>query len=333
MQRQRTRFEIEPVADAAVPRSRFDHALNEARTLILASQVMLGFQYRAGFEPGLARLPQLYFDLKLGSMGMMLLSLGLLAMPATHRLLARRGREPEVIDRVANGTVKAAMVPFALSLGLDVTIAVAAVAGSRLGWSMGGVAVFLALILWYGLRIGRGAPLAAPSAGRLAGIAITPLSSAPSPLDQKLDHVLTEIRMVLPGAQVLLGLQLSVTLMQGFDALAASARGVYLASLGLMVLATILLMTPAAFHRIVERGEVTDRLRRLAAGMLIIAMAVLALALSGDVYVALSRVARLTDLAAAAAAVTALFFYVLWFAIPLLRRRSSGVREQRRGRG
>ena len=234
---------------------------------------------------------------------------------------------------MANRTVKAALVPFALSLGLDVTIAVAAVAGSSLGWSMGGMAALLALLFWYGLRIGGGRPFAAPHAGRFAGIAITPLSSAPRPLDQKIDHILTEIRMVLPGAQVLLGLQLSVTLMRGFETVAPAARSVYLASLGLMVLATILLMTPAAFHRIVERGGNTDRLHHLAAGMLIAAMAVLALALSGDVYVALSRVAPLADFASAAAAITALFFYVLWFAIPLLRRRSSGAKARRRGRG
>jgi hypothetical protein len=298
---------------------------------------MLGFQYRAGFESGLERLPQLYFHLKLGSMGMMLLSLGLLAMPATYRRLVPGGGGSAEIDRVANRTVQAALLPFALSLGVDVTIAVAAFAGASLGWSMGGMTAFLALLLWYGLRIGGGEarPVAAPGAGRLAGIAISPQSAAPAPLESKLDSALTEIRMVLPGAQILLGLQLSVTLTQGFATLAAPARGVYLASLGLMALATILLMTPAAFHRIVERGSSTDRLRRLAAGMLIAAMAVLALALSGDVYVVASRVARLSDFAALAAAITGLFFYFLWFAIPLLRRRAVGASEKKiaRGRG
>src|SRR5204863_9545103 len=37
---------------------------------------------------------------------------------------------------------------------------------------------------------------------------------------------------------------------------------VHVASLGLCTLSAILLITPAAFHRIVEKGEVTDRFQR-----------------------------------------------------------------------
>jgi hypothetical protein len=192
---------------------------------------------------------------------------------------------------------------------------------------LGGGATALAFLLWYGLRIGRRAPQEFPALGRFAGISLTPRTSFPNPADTKVDQVLGEIRSVLPGAQALLGLQFSVALMQGFETLPETPRTVYLASLGLVALATILLMAPAAFRR----GG--DRFHRLASGILIAAMAALSLALSGDVYVAASRVARFTDLAAAAAALTALFFYVLWFAIPLLRRRSSGSVEPRLARG
>jgi len=45
--------------------------------------------------------------------------------------------------------------------------------------------------------------------------------------------------------------------------------------------------------------------------------------------VASSRVATLTDFAAGAAAVTGLFFQVLWFAIPLPRRRAIGAKLRR----
>ena len=294
---------------------------------------MLGFQYRTGFEPGLERMPQLYFDLKLGSMGMTLLSLALLALPATYHRLVPRSRDPEAMRRVTSRSATAALVPLALSVGLDVTVAAVAIAGTTLGWSVGGAAALLALLLWYGLRVGAATP-ALPSAGRFAGIALTPRTTVPNPLDQRIDRVLSEIRLVLPGTQALLGLQLSVALMQGFGTLPAPARLAYLISLGLMALATILLMTPAAFHRIVERGRSTDRFHRLAGAMLVAGMAVLALALSGDVYVAASRVARFTDFASALAAVTALFFYILWFAVPLLRRRArADVEEPKLMRG
>jgi len=332
MQRPRARFE--PLTATRPAPAPADHSWNETGTLILVAQIMLGFQFRSGFEPGLGRLPQLYFDLKLGSMGLTLLSLGLLVLPATYHRLVPRDRDHEALRRVTSRSATAALLPLALSVGLDVTVAAVAIAGTTLGWSMGGAAALLALLLWYGLRVGSDSLPAAPSAGRFAGIALTPRAAAPNPLDQRIDRVLSEIRLVLPGTQALLGLQLSVALMRGFETLPATARLVYLVSLGLMALATILLMTPAAFHRIVERGRSSDRFRRLAGTMLVAGMAVLALALSGDVYVAASRVARFTDFAAAGAAVTALFFYIVWFAIPLLRRRAlADVEEPKLMRG
>jgi len=302
--------------------------------LLLVTQVMLGFQIRNLFEPGLARLPALYGRLEAASMGLTLLALGLLALPVVCLRLVKSDREPDALGRVASGSVRLALLPFALGLGLDVAVSAVAIAGSTLGWSMGGAAALLALLLWYGLRVGADPAPAASGGGRFAGIALTPRAAAPNPLDRRLDHVLSEIRLVLPGAQALLGLQLSVALMKGFEALEPGARHVYLASLGLMALATIVLMTPAAFHRIVARGRSTDGFHRLAGIMLVLGMAVLALALSGDVYVAASRVARLTDVAAAAASVTALFFYIVWFAIPMYRRRARlEAREPRFERG
>ena len=56
-----------------------------------------------------------------------------------------------------------------------------------------------------------------------------------------------EAQLPLRGGEALLGLQLSVALMQGFWTLPPTARLIYLVSLGLMVVATILLMTPAAY--------------------------------------------------------------------------------------
>jgi uncharacterized protein DUF6328 len=323
MQRPVSRFGGAIPAEGAAARAAEDHAWSETRTLTLAVLLMLGFQFRSGFEPGLARMPEIYTDLKLGSLGLSLLALGWLALPASYHRLVPRARERDAVRRVASRSVSVALVPLALSVGLEVTVAAVAIAGAKLGWTMGGASALLALLLWYGLRV-RSTPAAAdPPAGRFAGIALPPRASAPAAVDRKIDSVLSEIRLVLPGAQALLLLQLSVALMQGFDTLPDPARRVYLASLGLMALATILLITPVAYHRIAQRGESTDRVHRVAGAMLIAGMAVLALALSGDVYVAASRVARFTDAAAAAAAGTALFFYFLWFAVPLFRRRAA----------
>ena len=85
-----------------------------------------------------------------------------------------------------------------------------------------------------------------------------------TPLKDKINDVLTEARVILPGSQAVLGFQFIVMLGPGFDKLPRASQWVHLASLSLMALSTILLMTPAAYHRIVEGGESTQRFLRFA---------------------------------------------------------------------
>ena len=56
--------------------------------------------------------------------------------------------------------------------------------------------------------------------------------------------MLIEARVVLPGVQALLGFQFVVVLTDSFERLPPFSQYVHLASLGLMALAMILLMTP-----------------------------------------------------------------------------------------
>ena len=78
-----------------------------------------------------------------------------------------------------------------------------------------------------------------------------------TPIHKRVEQVLTETRVVLPGAQALLGFQFATILLEAFDKLPASSKYIHMLSLGIMGLTVILLMTPAAHHRIVERGEDT----------------------------------------------------------------------------
>ena len=60
--------------------------------------------------------------------------------------------------------------------------------------------------------------------------------------------------MILPGVQALLGFKLIVTLHRSFEELAASSRLIHIVSLCAVALAVVLLMTPAALHRITFAG-------------------------------------------------------------------------------
>jgi hypothetical protein len=110
-----------------------------------------------------------------------------------------------------------------------------------------------------------------------------------SALTDRVQQVLTEARMVLPGAQALLGFQLATFLMESFDRLPLSLKRLHAVSLGLVALATILLMAPAAFHRIAESGEDSERVADFGWRMVLTALAPLACGLVIDGYVVLTQ--------------------------------------------
>ena len=99
---------------------------------------------------------------------------------------------------------------------------------------------------------------------------------------------------------------------------------VHLVSLGLVALATVVLMSPAAYHRIVERGRDTERFHAFASRMVLVALALLGPGFAGDLYVVLRR-AGLERSALPVAFATLAVFYAAWFgAMLLLRRKRSG---------
>jgi Family of unknown function (DUF6328) len=71
----------------------------------------------------------------------------------------------------------------------------------------------------------------------------------------RIEHMMTAARIVFPGAQALVGFQLSIVLIHSFEELSSTARTSHAVSLCLVALAVILLMAPAAYHRIVFAGE------------------------------------------------------------------------------
>ena len=137
-------------------------------------------------------------------------------------------------------------------------------------------------------------------------------------LEHRIVQVLTEARVVLPGAQALLGFQLAMVLMEPFEKLPAAAKAAHLCSLLFIALAVVVLMAPAAYHRIVERGEDTERFHTFAGRMVLLALALLAPGFCGDLYVVLvrSQIHAAAGIALAALAV----FYAAWFGAMLILR-------------
>jgi hypothetical protein len=93
-----------------------------------------------------------------------------------------------------------------------------------------------------------------------------------------------------------------------------------MAALGFMALAMILLMAPAAYHRLVYAGEDSEQFLGLGGRMVFAATIPLALGLAADCCVAVEKILHLTPAAIACGAVMLLGLLTVWHAIPLWLR-------------
>ena len=136
----------------------------------------------------------------------------------------------------------------------------------------------------------------------------------------KIRHALTEARVVLPGAQALLGFQFATILLEGFDKLPTALKWLHFASLACMAIAIVLLITPAAWHRLVEQGEETERFHKLASALIVAALVPIALGLSGDFFVVVYKITRSPPIAAGLSGAALCLFFGLWFGLFLVGR-------------
>jgi hypothetical protein len=145
-------------------------------------------------------------------------------------------------------------------------------------------------------------------------------SDGKTPTAAKIDYVLTEARVVLPGAQALLGFQLIIVLTSGFDRLPVLDKALHGVALGLIALATILLITPAAYHRIVHAGADAPEFYKVASRFLLVATVALALGLATEIRVVTYKIVASETLANGLAIAAAALLLGLWHAWPWWRR-------------
>src|SRR5207245_7451641 len=140
----------------------------------------------------------------------------------------------------------------ALAIGVNVFLAAERMFSIAAAISAGGGTAALALSLWYGLPLARRRNIGK----RERAMAERRRNQRPgTPLQVKIEQMLTEARVILPGAQALFGFQLSIVLTKSFEELKPASQLLHAASLGLVALSVMLLMAPAARHRIGYAGE------------------------------------------------------------------------------
>lgn len=138
-------------------------------------------------------------------------------------------------------------------------------------------------------------------------------------LDRNLGELLQELRVALPGVQVLFAFLLAVPFQQGFEKITEFQKDVYFATLMLTALSAVMLISPTAYHRLTFRYQQKRRLVFYANRFSIAGLVFLALAMTGAITlvtdVLFGAVATIV-----AAGLASLAFSVFWFALPLQRR-------------
>jgi hypothetical protein len=138
-------------------------------------------------------------------------------------------------------------------------------------------------------------------------------------LDRNLGELLQELRVALPGVQVLFAFLLAVPFQKGFEEVTSFQKDVYFATLILTAISATMLISPSAYHRITFRYQQKRRLVYYANRFAIVGLAFLALAMTGAILL-ITDVLFSTAAAWVTAALALSFFSFFWFAMPLQRR-------------
>lgn len=185
-------------------------SLDELRMQMLGSQVLFGFQFQGLFQDNFDSLPSAGRNADAAGLALMIVALALIvAVPCQHRIV-EHGESTARILRISSSFANYALAPIAAAIACDVYVATVHVLGNRRSGALAFVAFALASAGWY-----------------LAGMAIRHIGKnhpggsfmqeSPTPLHAKIEQSLTEARVILPGAQALLGFQLIVMMTRAFD--------------------------------------------------------------------------------------------------------------------
>jgi hypothetical protein len=137
--------------------------------------------------------------------------------------------------------------------------------------------------------------------------------------NRELSELFNELRVALPGVQVLFGFLLTVPFTQRFGELDATDRRVYYAAVVTTALSTLFFIAPTAHHRLSFRSGVRERLLPVANAFALVGVVLLAIAMSFVTYLITDMLYSSTAAAVAAACLGGAFA-IVWFVLPFTYR-------------
>jgi len=138
-------------------------------------------------------------------------------------------------------------------------------------------------------------------------------------LDRELIELLNELRVALPGVQVLFAFLLGVPFTQRFAQATSLQKDAYFFTFLCTAAATALLIAPSTYHRLTWRQGDKEHLLKVGNAFTIAGTFFLAVAISSAMFV-VADLLFATTTAALLTGATVAFYGLFWYVLPLLRR-------------
>jgi hypothetical protein len=138
-------------------------------------------------------------------------------------------------------------------------------------------------------------------------------------LNRQMMELLNELRVAMPGVQILFGFLLTVPFQQRFSQVTDFQQTVYFVTLVTAAVAAAFLIAPSAYHRVMFEQQDKPNIIHIGTAQLLVGLAALAVAMNGAVLL-------VTDVLFAPGTVTvtvvllATLYLTLWFGFGLVRR-------------
>lgn len=168
--------------------------------------------------------------------------------------------------------------------------------------------VAVASSVWFGL----GLIIARSDLGRMREYEMADLHT-------KIDQMLTEARVILPGVQAL-RFQLIVLMTPAFDELERGYQTLHFMGLALTTASVVLLIAPAAVHRLAFSGDDDSRFYEIGSVLVTAALVPLALAIAAESCVAAWKLSETTWASMSAGSAVLGLLIALWYGVPLALR-------------
>jgi hypothetical protein len=146
-----------------------------------------------------------------------------------------------------------------------------------------------------------------------------PEESKEERLNRELIELLNELRVALPGVQILFAFLLTVPFTQRFNQATDLQRNMYFFTFLCAAASTALLIAPSAYHRLTWRQHDKEHLLKVSNALSIAGTVFLAIAMASTVFVVTDVLFEATA-AAFVSAATAAFYAWFWYVMPLVRR-------------